>query len=96
MCSLVSTSDPDSRTIFGPKFKFAHLLGDVFIYPFIYSINIYWIVHIVPNYLLGGRASMNKTDMSPLFIEFAICWEKIQLKNDYEKMWWILWQGKWG
>lgn len=40
-CSLVSASHPDSRTIFGPKFKFTNMLDNLFIYPFIYSVNIY-------------------------------------------------------
>lgn len=35
---LVSTSDTSSRAVSGPKFKPAQLLGNVFIYPFIYLI----------------------------------------------------------
>lgn len=51
-----------------------------------YSINIYWVVNIVPNYLLGGGAALNKTDVSSLFMEFATYCEKVQLKNNCEKI----------
>ena len=84
-CSLVSASHPDSRTIFGPKFKFTNLLDNLFIYPFIYSVNIYWIVNIVPNYLLAGGAKWIK--QAYLFF-YGVCnmLGKIQLKNNCEKI----------
>lgn len=41
LCILWCLPLPESRVIFAPEFKFAHLLGNLFICPFIYSINIY-------------------------------------------------------
>lgn len=46
--------------------------------------------HCAMQFACAGAITMNKTDISLLFMEFTIYWEDIQLKN-YEKMWWILW-----
>lgn len=40
--------------------------------------------HCATQFACAGAITMNKTDISLLFMEFTIYWEDIQLKN-YEK-----------
>lgn len=67
------------------ELKFAHLLGILFIYPFVNTH--LWNSNVVPNYLYGARATtMNTIDMPPLSMEFVIHWKERQLKASMKNL----------
>lgn len=80
-CFPLSISDPDSRAISVPEFKFFKFIRNFIHFPICLFNSSLWSSNVVSNSLRGVRATrMNTIDMSPLLMAFVIHWKEIQLK----------------